>query len=116
MRNRAKTVTFRGQSEAPESLAGFIELVNADSAVEMPNLLKLFADATADPVQTCRDVAKRFGSKTRTFLGPPEYIGPFYSRCLELQSARDTLGLLAKRYRDHSRAAGAAVSTLPVPV
>jgi hypothetical protein len=116
MRKSAQTVTFRGQAEPPKDLARFIELVNADSAVELPDLLELFAGATADPVRICRDVARRFGPKTNDFLGSPESIGPFYSRCLELQSAREALGLLAKRYRDYSRAAGDVASTLPIPV
>ncbi len=104
-------MTHRGQSRPSKDLERFIELVNterlyerelADTHEALYAALDAPRNASASPralwTTKCEEIAAKLHSETRAFLGPPSDLRQFLDRYELLESAREVLLGIAKRY------------------
>lgn len=101
-------------SEAPEDLARFIELINADRLFEreLPNLDDEVDAAMGDPqtapfstlrglwTRVCGEIAGTLSAETRSFLGPEAALRQFQERYRSLKVARQAILGIARSYRN----------------
>lgn len=120
MRKSSKTVTERGQSEAPAALAKFIDLVNAEWPFdrELPDPFEAALEdvhrisqqparvAYISPrdiyIDNCKKAAATLSAETRRFLGPATDLEAFWDKYPILRSAREVLFGIAERNRSES--------------
>ena len=132
-RKSSGTVTERGQSQPPEDLERFIELVNTERLYEreLDDPYQALYAALDDPasarfsesvlwIRKCEEIAAKLHPETRAFLGPASDLNQFLVRYKLLESAREVLLGLAARYRSGTIARSSEVpireARLPVEV